>query len=166
MFTSMRNLVSAVAMSLIPLRRLCLQYIRASRSGKLKHTDQSVSFRCLGYTERFVRKITFEQSLDLKHRGGSLRLTAVWPPCCQSRCARNSMRPLTRGRHLSGRSLPCPPFAIGQQLHCGYDPHAIHRIGQLSAAIEARDIRESSPVPARPGGVWMDAIKQVSQNPT
>jgi len=71
-----------------------LQYIRTSRSCKLNHTDQSVGFRCLRYTERFVRKITFEQSLDLKHRVGSLRLSAVWPRYCQSRCVRNSMRPL------------------------------------------------------------------------
>src|SRR2546427_10108263 len=64
------------------------------------------------------------------------------------------------------RSVPCRRVSICQSLLCSHNRHALQRVGELSAAIQAADVCESNSITVRPCRVRMNAIKQISKKPS
>src|ERR1700758_922382 len=63
------------------------------------------------------------------------------------------------------RSVPCPWVSMCQSLLCSHNRHALQRVGELSATIEAANVSKSNSITVRPCRVRVNAIKQVSKNP-
>src|ERR1700747_2901426 len=53
-----------------------------------------------------------------------------------------------------------------QSLFCSHNRHALQRVGELSAAIQAANVSKSNSITVRPRRVWVNAIKQISKKPS